>query len=97
MVFDEASGTLRDVDVTVTTSDGGVRGFAGFEVKRWVKKLDVSHVEALATKLNDMPGITQRAIVEPCHESRFCTQGRGQVSYATLGAKFRRGPARTAG
>lgn len=63
LVLDEASGTLRDVDVTVTTPDGEVRGFAGFEVKHWVKKLDVSHVEALATKLNDMPDITQRAIV----------------------------------
>jgi hypothetical protein len=37
--------------------------FAGFEVKHWAKKLDVSHVEALATKLKDMPAVTQRAIV----------------------------------
>ncbi|OBB74292.1 restriction endonuclease [Mycobacterium sp. 852014-52144_SCH5372336] len=61
-VVDEASGTRRDVDVTVTTPDG-VYGFAGFEVKHWKKKLDVSDVEALAAKLNDMPTLTRRAIV----------------------------------
>jgi hypothetical protein len=62
MVADEASGTLRDVDVTVTTPDGA-HEFAGYEVKHWTKKLDVSHVEALAAKLNDMPTVTERAIV----------------------------------
>jgi Restriction endonuclease len=60
---DEASGTRRDVDVTVATPDGEVYEFAGFEVKHWKKKLDVSHVEALAMKLKDMPSVTQRAIV----------------------------------
>jgi hypothetical protein len=62
-VPDEASGTRRDVDVTVSTPDGEVYEFAGFEVKHWTKKLDVSHVEALAAKLKDMPAVTQRAVV----------------------------------
>ena len=63
LVMDEASGTLRDVDVTVTTPDGMEHKFVGYEVKHWKKNLDVSHVEALATKLKDMPTVTQRAIV----------------------------------
>jgi hypothetical protein len=62
-VPDEASGMRRDVDITVATPDGEVYEFAGYEVKHWKKKLDVSHVEALAMKLNDMPTVTQRAIV----------------------------------
>jgi Restriction endonuclease len=63
LVMDEASETLRDVDVTVTGRDGSSRRFVGYEVKHWVKRLDVSHVEALVAKLNDMPSITQGAIV----------------------------------
>jgi hypothetical protein len=63
LVFDEASGTKRDVDVTVSTPDGEVYAFAGYEVKHWTVKLDVSDVEALAVKLKDMPDVTHRAIV----------------------------------
>jgi hypothetical protein len=63
MVMDQASGTRRDVDVTVGTPDGEVHAFAGYEVKHWTAKMDVSDVEALAVKLNDMPDVTHRAIV----------------------------------
>jgi Restriction endonuclease len=62
-VPDVASGTRRDVDVTVSTPDGEVYEFAGIEAKHWKEKLDVSDVEALALKLKDMPSVTQRAIV----------------------------------
>jgi hypothetical protein len=55
LVMDEASATLRDVDVTVTGRDGVSRRFVGYEVKHWTKKLDVSHVDSLVTKLKDMP------------------------------------------
>lgn len=68
IVPDEASGTTRDVDVTVTIdTPDGVFAFVGYEVKHWASKLDVSDVEALAAKLNDMPSVTDRAIV--------CTSG----------------------
>jgi hypothetical protein len=63
LVFDQASGTKRDVDVTVSTPDGDVYAFVGYEVKHWTAKLDVSDVEALAAKLKDMPDVTHRAIV----------------------------------
>ncbi|WP_201407781.1 restriction endonuclease [Mycobacterium intracellulare] len=64
MVFDQASGEPRDVDVTVTldTPDGAY-AFMGYEVKHWKKPLSENHVEQLATKLNDMPDVTHRAIV----------------------------------
>ncbi|QQK50781.1 restriction endonuclease [Mycobacterium avium subsp. paratuberculosis] len=64
MVLDQASGEPRDVDVTVTldTPDGEY-AFMGYEVKHWKKPLNESHVEQLAAKLNDMPGVTHRAIV----------------------------------
>jgi hypothetical protein len=63
MVFDQASGTKRDVDVTVNTPDGVTYAFSGYEVKHWASKMDVSDVEALAIKLKDMPDVTHRAIV----------------------------------
>lgn len=64
MVPDEASGSSRDVDVTVkvTTTDG-VYGFKGYEVKHWGTPLTVDDVDALVTKFNDMSSITHRAIV----------------------------------
>jgi hypothetical protein len=66
MVPDEASGTERDVDVTVTVdTPDGVYAFKGYEVKNWATPLDVADVEALAVKLNDMPSVTHRAIVSP--------------------------------
>ena len=64
MVQDEASGSARDVDVTVTVdAPDGRYAFKSYEVKHEGTSLDVSEVEALVTKLNDMPSITHRAIV----------------------------------
>ncbi|SEA51374.1 Restriction endonuclease [Mycobacterium sp. 283mftsu] len=71
-VADEASETRRDVDVTVSIPGGEVYHFAGYEVKHWKKSLDVSHVEALALKLKDMPSVTHRAIV--------CTSGYSEAA-----------------
>ncbi|MGV0041672.1 hypothetical protein [Mycobacterium colombiense] len=64
MVLDASTGTHRDVDVTVSVDvEDGKYAFKGYEVKRESGPLDVSDVEALATKLNDMPSVTHRAIV----------------------------------
>jgi hypothetical protein len=65
MVLDDVTGTERDVDITirVTDSEGGVSVFEGIEVKDHSRPLDVSHVEQLCAKLNDMQSITSRAIV----------------------------------
>lgn len=65
MVLDESTGRRRDVDVTVTvdTKGGEKYAFKGYEVKHESGPLDVSDVEGLATKLNDMPSVTHRAIV----------------------------------
>jgi len=60
-VFDEASGTKRDVDIIVLRA--GDTGLAGVEVKDETRPLDVSAVEGLCLKLHDMPEIKQRAIV----------------------------------
>lgn len=65
MVDDVASGTARDVDITVTTraADGTVHAFKGIEVKAEKRPLDVITVEQLCAKLKDMPGITHRSVV----------------------------------
>lgn len=65
LVTDEASGKERDVDVTVTVRDDGGDSWAfkAFEVKDEKSSLDVTVVEQLCGKLNDMPSITHRAIV----------------------------------
>lgn len=64
MVADEASGSSRDVDVTVRVNAAdGVYGFKGYEVKHWGTALSVDDVDALVTKFNDMPSITHRSIV----------------------------------
>jgi Restriction endonuclease len=65
LVTDEASGKERDVDVTVTVRDDGGDSWAfkAFEVKDEKSALDVTIVEQLCAKLNDMPSITHRAIV----------------------------------
>lgn len=64
MVEDAASGTRRDVDVTVTVdAPEGLYAFKGYEVKHWASPMDVTDVEALALKLKDMPSVTHRAIV----------------------------------
>ncbi|VBA60548.1 hypothetical protein LAUMK191_05576 [Mycobacterium attenuatum] len=64
MVPDEAAGTARDVDVTVTVDTlDGMYAFKGYEVKHEASPLDVADVDGLANKLNDMPSVTHRAIV----------------------------------
>ncbi len=65
LIFDEVAEEDRDVDVTVTYKDasGNVNAFTGIEVKRHARPLDVGHVEQLCAKLDDMPGISRRAVV----------------------------------
>ena len=64
-VLDSASESSRDVDVTISFSDGnGQRAaFAGYEAKMERGALDQAKVEQLCIKLNDMPDLTMRAIV----------------------------------
>lgn len=64
-VFDEASESDRDVDVTVTVESSGKENAAymAYEVKREATPLDSGRVEALCMKLQDMPNLTHRAIV----------------------------------
>jgi hypothetical protein len=65
LVLDDTSRTKRDVDVTVTARDenGETWAFKGFEVKDEQSRLDITVVEQLCAKLNDMSSITHRAIV----------------------------------
>lgn len=65
MVFDPASETARDVDITVTMkgANGTTYAFKAFEVKREGTPLDVSQVEQLCLKFMDMTSITHPAIV----------------------------------
>jgi hypothetical protein len=65
MVYDAAAEKERDVDVTVTVSEGGAPSYAfkAYEVKRESPPLDVTDVEQLCVKLLDMPSVTHRAIV----------------------------------
>jgi len=64
-VHDVSIDKLRDVDVTVTykDADGSISAFKGIEVKKHSRPLNVTHIEQLAAKLNDMPDINHRAIV----------------------------------
>ncbi|CAN5525095.1 hypothetical protein BH20VER3_BH20VER3_00040 [soil metagenome] len=64
-VYDQATRTRRDVDVTITTrnADGSQTAFKGLEVKAHTRRLNSEHVEQLVQKLADMPAITNRAIV----------------------------------
>lgn len=64
-VADAAAGIQRDVDVTITLreADGSLWAFKGYEVKRESQPLDVTIVEQLCMKFNDMPSVTHRAIV----------------------------------
>ena len=79
-VYDEASRTRRDVDVTITTrnSDGTRTAFKGLEVKAHTRRLGSEHVEQLAQKLADMPSITDRAIVSA---SGFTKPGMRKADY----------------
>lgn len=65
LVYDASIDKDRDVDVTITYRDpeGKISAFKGIEVKKHSRPLDVIHVEQLAIKLNDMPNISNRAIV----------------------------------
>lgn len=65
LVYDVTANERRDVDVTVTYRDssGSISAFKGIEVKKHKRPLDVTHVEQLCIKLNDMPNISHRAIV----------------------------------
>ena len=64
-VYDEASESRRDVDVTISVQnpDGSRAAYMGIEVKAHGRPLDSNTVEGLAQKLNDMREITRRAIV----------------------------------
>jgi hypothetical protein len=65
MVLDVAAEKRRDMDITVTLkeSDGTIRAFKAYEVKREGEPLDVATVEQLCMKFYDMPTVTHRAIV----------------------------------
>lgn len=65
MVLDESAEKERDVDVTVTVSESETSklAFKAYEVKREGTPQDVTEVEQLWAKLNDMPSLTHRAIV----------------------------------
>jgi hypothetical protein len=65
LVNDDVLGKKRDVDVTVTIRDESAENWAfkAFEVKDEKSPLDVTVVEQLCLKLNDMSSITHRAIV----------------------------------
>ncbi len=65
LVLDAAAKKRRDVDITVTINetDGTVRAFKAYEVKREGDPLDIITVEQLCIKLRDMPAVTHRAIV----------------------------------
>ena len=58
-VRDVTTGTERDVDIVVS----GGWGLLGVEVKDKGRPLDVGIVEGICQKLNDMPTLTERAIV----------------------------------
>lgn len=64
-VYDTSIDKRRDVDVTVTykDADGSISAFKGIEVKKHSRPLNVTHIEQLAIKLNDMPDVSHRAIV----------------------------------
>ncbi len=80
MVLDPAAGKERDVDVTVTISEGPdvVRAFKAYEVKREQSPLNVMDVEQLCLKLLDMPTVTDRAIVSA---SGFTDGARQKASH----------------
>jgi hypothetical protein len=65
MVLDDAAETERDVDVTVRyqLDNSAAAAMVGLEVKDHARPLDVTHVEQLGAKMNDMSAITDRAIV----------------------------------
>jgi len=65
MVHDNIADKDRDIDITVTYkgANGLISAFNGIEVKKHSRPLDVTHIEQLAAKLNDMPDISHRSVV----------------------------------
>ena len=64
MVRDAVASKYRDVDVTVTIDDrNGRTAIKAYEVKHEKSAIDVTTVEGLCAKLNDMPQLAHRAIV----------------------------------
>jgi hypothetical protein len=63
LIYDSAAEKLRDVDITVAQTVGEIESLKGLEVKRHTQPLDVTHVEQLVLKLEDMPALTSRQIV----------------------------------
>jgi hypothetical protein len=71
-LYDPTADYDRDVDVTVIylNEDGDSEAIAGFEVKRESRPLEVGDIEALVTKLNDIPNIKRKSIVSASGFSR---------------------------
>ena len=79
-VLDEASGTKRDVDITVTARhpNGTVAAYAAIEVKDEAEPLGTPTVEQLIAKLRDMPSITRRSIVS---SSGYAAPAKAKAAY----------------
>lgn len=79
-VPDAASGTARDVDITITSRnpDGSISAYAGTEVKDERAPLGTQTVEQLIGKLNDMPSITRKAIVS---SSGYTAPAKSKAKY----------------
>lgn len=80
MVADTAAGKTRDVDVTVTVHEpaGTTHAFKAYEVKHEGQPLDVAVVEQLVIKLNDMPAVTDKAVVSA---SGFTVGAKAKAEY----------------
>ena len=80
LVLDDVLDKKRDVDVTVTVRDesGESWAFKAFEVKDEKSPLDVTVVEQLCGKLNDMSSVTHRAIVS---SSGFSDSAKRKAEY----------------
>lgn len=80
LVLDDVLGKTRDVDVTVTVRDesGEDWAFKAFEVKDEKSPLDVTVIEQLCAKLNDMSSVTHRAIVS---SSGFSDSAKRKAEY----------------
>ncbi len=65
MVHDSTAEEERDIDVTVTKreQDKRISAYSGIEVKAHKRPLDSTHVEQLWAKMNDMPSLSNRAVV----------------------------------
>jgi hypothetical protein len=89
LVYDVKAAKRRDVDVTITCKDtnGIVSAFKGIEVKKHKNPLDVTHVEQLCIKLNDMPTISHKAIVSASgytEPARRKAEAHGVILYSLI-------------